>query len=520
MKNVLVANYQESKGNSAKHYPKEELEKELKAQIENSLQLKWNPKDIWVVTNFAFSYMGIGAFYLPLNQNCLTGSKSFVMRELFRAGMMNDDVWIHDLDAWQCVEFDCPEFLDVGIANYSRPKYNGGSVFYSPNAEDIVEDICSEIESNSEAREEPTLTRLFKEKYSDRVTEVDYGFNLGCSGYRDRWIRAEKPIKVVHFHPANRLAWDTHARNRNNVCDDAVIPLRLRDLFVSYWRDKIAKYTYEDKADPFQIRKDWTGVKHENNPWKGKKPLVKKEESDQKIHQDRFEFGTDKLANVDLYDSFLEMSDDQLSDPKYLSEFIYWKVGLNLNVRTLNINDNLVRDCWGGVEAKQYPDELGKLLAYLYKHRNEINSYFEIGVERGGTFFVIDSFLRACNPKFDGSFGIDIDDKIVHKHDLKSYRDRHDTVVFRQVSSRDCSVSKVDLALIDGDHSYEGVKADYEAMKNKARFLVFHDIYLEDSGVKKLWNEITDEYPYEEFLNENYAEFPAPIGIGLIKTEL
>lgn len=249
MKNCVVANLGSGKRD-------DNLTIELKAQIENSLSLGWKPEDLWVVTNFPFSFMGINAFHLPLNTMCLTGSKMFALRELFKANMINDVVWIHDLDAWQCVEFSPPDFKDIGVASYSRPKFNGGSVFVRHAAADIVLKICEEIEANKQQREEPTLDKVLKSAtYRDRVTVLNSTWNVGCSGYVQRWYYADKPIRVVHFHPSNRIAWDTHTRNRNGISADVTIPDNLRQLMLKYYGDIIKKFTYEgEPADPVMVR--------------------------------------------------------------------------------------------------------------------------------------------------------------------------------------------------------------------------------------------------------------------------
>ena len=55
----------------------------------------------------------------------------------------------------------------------------------------------------------------------------------------------------------------------------------------------------------------------------------------------------------------------------------------------------------------------------------------------------------------------------------------------------------IDLLHIDGDHSYQGVKADYENYKGMVRpggVIVFHDIFgIED--VNRLWEEVKRNYP-------------------------
>jgi hypothetical protein len=71
---------------------------------------------------------------------------------------------------------------------------------------------------------------------------------------------------------------------------------------------------------------------------------------------------------------------------------------------------------------------------------------------------------------------------------------------------------KFDVIFIDGDHTYDGVKLDFEkslALLNENGYLVFHDINsIYCSGVVNLWNEIK---------NENCIEFVKAnkCGIGL-----
>lgn len=89
----------------------------------------------------------------------------------------------------------------------------------------------------------------------------------------------------------------------------------------------------------------------------------------------------------------------------------------------------------------------------------------------------------------------------------------------------------VDLLYIDGDHSYEGVEADFERYRQFCApnsLIAFHDIHPDffqsrgiktscDSGlVYKFWNELKARYPSQEFIEEPRAEQDG-FGIGVIE---
>jgi len=230
MKNFMIANQSKHK-----RYTFDSIDVLLKAQIENSLALGWERRDIILLANIDYEFMGVKSVNISLNKKCLTGSKMFGMKYLFDHNMVNDVIWAHDLDSWQNVPFSCPDFKEVGIACYSTSKYNGGSIFWRKSAKDIVYKIVETIEQDKENKEEPTLNKILKSKgYRDRVTNVNNTFNVGCSGYVKRWDRSVKPIRVCHFHPYNNIAWETHALDRNGL-DIKGVSDRLENLLRKYY---------------------------------------------------------------------------------------------------------------------------------------------------------------------------------------------------------------------------------------------------------------------------------------------
>lgn len=231
MKNLMVANiHNESKWNG------DSITLMLKAQIENSLEVGWKPDDMCVITNFDFEYQGVVGQKTDLNEHCFTGSKMFGVQWAIK-NKIDDVFWAHDLDCWQGVWFDCPEFKDVGAAEYSLPKFNGGSIFWRGSAKDIVEEVIRQITKEKATKEEPTLNLVLKNsKYKNRVTVLNTTYNLGCSGFVVRYNRAIKPIRVSHFHPTNRIAWETHALDRNQLGHKS-ISNRLEKLIRRFYPD-------------------------------------------------------------------------------------------------------------------------------------------------------------------------------------------------------------------------------------------------------------------------------------------
>lgn len=218
--------------NKNRRYSSDNILPLLKAQIDNSLDLGWAVDDMILIANVPFEYRSVKATEIDLNKFCLTGSKIFAVKYLLDNGM-DDVIWAHDLDAWQNHWFECPDFADVGACFYSRPKFNGGSVFWKPSAKDILEEIAEILQKNKHEREEPTLDKVFK-KHPNRVTTLNSTYNVGCSGYFERYTESIKPLRVCHFHPYNTTAWETHCLDRNGLNDKGISD-RLENLLRKYY---------------------------------------------------------------------------------------------------------------------------------------------------------------------------------------------------------------------------------------------------------------------------------------------
>jgi cephalosporin hydroxylase len=185
-----------------------------------------------------------------------------------------------------------------------------------------------------------------------------------------------------------------------------------------------------------------------------------------------------------------------------------------------------------GVIPMQVRSELLEFASLVQERRPK--ALIEIGTRNGGTFFVL---CRLADPrakvisldlpggKFGGGYTIFQAPVINHMkqsgQQLQLLRtNSHDpTTRSRVVSVLDHT--RLDLLFIDGDHTYDGVKQDFEMyspLVAPGGMIAFHDIVDttdENCHVNRFWNEVKTRYRYREIIEDKRQGWG---GIGVLFT--
>lgn len=190
----------------------------------------------------------------------------------------------------------------------------------------------------------------------------------------------------------------------------------------------------------------------------------------------------------------------------------------------------VVRESFLKYNPAQIPWELEKFAEKIEKLKPK--AVLEIGTAYGATLHVLAKLAdpHATIISIDlpgGKFG-----GVVNEALTPDYRrlvqanqkltvlrcDSHDPETVRKVRKA-LDGNQLDVLFIDGDHTYNGVKHDYELYSpfvKKGGVIAFHDVLPShdvDCHVDQFWNEVKPNYPYEEIIenpNQGWA------GIGLL----
>lgn len=254
-----------------------EYEDLTRIQIDNSLSLGWDPKDIVLVTNFPYEYRGVKAIvigegkYEVFDQN--KSSKIPIINRMFADGLIEDELyWFHDVDAFQLVPFEMQLEKDAGFTNHGwSKKWNAGSFFFKKEARDIFEriwEVMGELNSN----EQGALTYIWQNNtdgINSRYQLINITFNIGIYYIPGNLRRADLPVKVAHFHPHKKRHFDLFKE---------ILPERLVKIFANHgasWPEKDLNNPQERGDANEELKNDLQAIRvhKRKNQWE---PFMRK----------------------------------------------------------------------------------------------------------------------------------------------------------------------------------------------------------------------------------------------------
>jgi hypothetical protein len=150
---------------------------------------------------------------------------NFFINNMKKGIFEGENIWYHDLDAFQLNKFSFPYFIgDWGTCVY--PNGDGhscqcGVIYLKHSSKDIFEFLVNNMKAkNFQTPDDEVVIRNFVKlnpEYSNRVSVLNTSYNMGMTGFNDRYQNAEKPIKVAHFHPNNPKQYSYMVEGKNDL---------------------------------------------------------------------------------------------------------------------------------------------------------------------------------------------------------------------------------------------------------------------------------------------------------------
>ena len=185
-----------------------------KIQIDNSFNIGWKKEDIVLVTNFDYEYRGVKSLIVPSElyyEPDPVSTKASVVPYLLKKGIIGNELyWCHDFDVYQDdiikeIDLDLGS-ADLGLVSYGyKPVWNFGSFFFKKEARDVLNLLNKKMLERKRPRaDEKMLTKLtilYNIVNKDRYKELNVTYNFTMRCIQSNYLRAIKPLKVLHFHP-------------------------------------------------------------------------------------------------------------------------------------------------------------------------------------------------------------------------------------------------------------------------------------------------------------------------------
>lgn len=193
--------------------PRTDLEgvrRNLRLQVDNSLELGWGAEAIWLYTSFPFEHRGVCAREVhpparPATARATSFYKTWCILRALGELPVGEYIWYHDVDAYQLVPIPlAPTSRTMAFCLYTardRMLVQGGSMFFTGAARPVFERVMDRLVHHRVRKDEYALTEMVgRPEFLGWYEVLDYSWNLGDTDFALRYQLAGKPIKAVHFH--------------------------------------------------------------------------------------------------------------------------------------------------------------------------------------------------------------------------------------------------------------------------------------------------------------------------------
>lgn len=166
------------------------------------------------------------------------------------------------------------------------------------------------------------------------------------------------------------------------------------------------------------------------------------------------------------------------------------------------------------IETMQKRTEI-KQLANLVKNQSP-DSLIEIGTAKDGTFYLWCRYLETMEEAVSldlpgGDFGRGYNERKIEFFEIFApginaifiWEDSHKEETYNRV--KEAISGEIDFLFIDGDHTYEGIKQDFETYRDlvsEGEMIALHDIVPQEKksrvNVDEFWREVKDDNETED----------------------
>lgn len=157
----------------------------------------------------------------------------------------------------------------------------------------------------------------------------------------------------------------------------------------------------------------------------------------------------------------------------------------------------------------QLPQQLAQALVYL--STLDITRVIDIGTFNGWTTSVLTAYLRRFNPALY-TVTFDPGSQFTCAEAMSALL----PIIHINTGATTLAACPSDLCFIDGDHSYDSVARDYEAVGSRAKCCMFHDVFDPAVGlenVPRFWAELK----IAEADSSRFLEIGSPTpGVGIM----